>query len=205
MAPRNGNSIVKHGVLDERLNVHGVLPVFNGHKVLFGQADAVFAGATALQGNGPLGQAMGDGFGPFDFVGVVRVDQDHGMEVTIADMAENRCEKAVLRQIRRRGFNAFGQPRNRHHGIGGQGAATGAQGEGSEVAVMPGLPQTAAILRMHRPFEVHALMFIGDHAHGLDLFFHAGFRSMQFKKQGRRLAQLRAAVGVEGAQVFRWL
>lgn len=24
MAPRNGNSIVKHGVLDERLNVHGV-------------------------------------------------------------------------------------------------------------------------------------------------------------------------------------
>ena len=24
MAPREGNSIVKHGVLDERLNVHGV-------------------------------------------------------------------------------------------------------------------------------------------------------------------------------------
>jgi alcohol oxidase len=24
MAPRSGNSIVKHGVLDERLNVHGV-------------------------------------------------------------------------------------------------------------------------------------------------------------------------------------
>jgi alcohol oxidase len=24
MAPKNGNSIVKHGVLDERLNVHGV-------------------------------------------------------------------------------------------------------------------------------------------------------------------------------------
>ena len=24
MAPRNGNSIVKHGVLDPRLNVHGV-------------------------------------------------------------------------------------------------------------------------------------------------------------------------------------
>jgi alcohol oxidase len=24
MAPKEGNSIVKHGVLDERLNVHGV-------------------------------------------------------------------------------------------------------------------------------------------------------------------------------------
>lgn len=24
MAPKDGNSIVKHGVLDERLNVHGV-------------------------------------------------------------------------------------------------------------------------------------------------------------------------------------
>jgi hypothetical protein len=37
MAPREGNSIVKHGVLDERLNVHGV----KGLKLLIGEKCAM--------------------------------------------------------------------------------------------------------------------------------------------------------------------
>jgi alcohol oxidase len=72
MAPRNGNSIVKHGVLDERLNVHGV----KGLKVadlLIGEKCAMLMGEDLGYSGKALDMKVPDYHAPREITGLARL------------------------------------------------------------------------------------------------------------------------------------
>ncbi|MNW18379.1 hypothetical protein D3C71_2179280 [compost metagenome] len=62
---------------------------------------------------------MRDCVGPLDLIRIIRVDQDHRMEVAIANVAENGSEQIVFQQIDGSRLDALGQSRDRYHRVGG--------------------------------------------------------------------------------------
>jgi len=84
-------------------------------------ADAVFAGAGALHGYGPLGQAPGKGHD----VPLARLvfgigEQDH-VEVAVADMADDGAHQPAAAHVLLRFRHAFGETGDGHADVGGHG------------------------------------------------------------------------------------
>ena len=89
-------------------------------------ADTVLAGAGALHRQRPIHQTLIEGLGFFGLGPVVGANRDHQMKIAIADMPEHRDRHRGARDVLGGLQHAFGQARDRHADIGGDGATAGA-------------------------------------------------------------------------------
>jgi hypothetical protein len=113
------------GALDCAHQVDGHIAVLQRHVGLLADADAMFAGAGAVHADGALGQARGEFLGAGQVLGLVRIGQQHDVEIAVADMADQRpLEVGGLGIEVGEGFgDAIGEARDRHADVGGQRAA----------------------------------------------------------------------------------
>ena len=131
------------------------------------------------------------------FGGDGRIDQVGDLEVAVADMADD-----VIGQARRVGLghrlrDAFGQPRDRHAGVGGHGAAAGLGLQRGEVGVVARGPQPGAFLGRRGPLEVLAALLARRLLHQLRLFLDAALAAVELHQQHWRLAQRELVVLVD--------
>ena len=109
-------------------------------------ADAVLAGAGAVHGERALDQALDEGLGARELVGVamstsrVRWKLPSPTWPTIGAMSRLA---AMSRWVSR---DAFGQPRDRHADIGGKGLRARPQAACRPIGVVPRLPEPGALL-----------------------------------------------------------
>ena len=68
---------------------------FFGQVVHFVDADAVFAGAGAVHGDGAGDEGLAEGFGALAFGAVVGVDEVAEVEVAVADVADEEVGDAA--------------------------------------------------------------------------------------------------------------
>ena len=127
---------------------------------------------------------------PPHFVGVIHVDQQRQMEITIANMAEDRRNKLEFGGFALGRIDAFGEPRNRNADIRGEGHCARPQMTGREIAVMARLPKPAAFFRLGRPIERSAAQFGDDFSEPLAI---ARPRSRRYREIRRTASALPAA------------
>ena len=113
-------------------------------------------------------------------------------------MADDGVDEALRLAIGLSGEDAFGQARNGHAAIGGNGAAAGAHLQQGEIRVVARGPQARALFGAAGPFEIAGAVFRRDGLHQLRLLGHAGRRAVEFKQQQRFLRQRHLVVGVDG-------
>src|SRR5262249_24641383 len=75
------------------------------------------------------------------------------MEISIADMAENRSDEAEFGDLALGCSDALRQARDRHADVGSERLRAGAQGAARPIGVVSRLPQPRAVLGLGRPFE----------------------------------------------------
>ena len=73
--------------------------MFGLQKADFTVANAMFAGACAVHGQGAQDQALVKRLAAGDFIGVIRVKDQQGMEISIPDMADDRSLDAAFQKI----------------------------------------------------------------------------------------------------------
>jgi hypothetical protein len=169
-------------LLDRAHDAHR-LAVFGDQELYLATADAVLAGAGTVEGQRPTDQPLVEALRLRQFSRVVWVEDDHQVEVTVTDMADNRRWQEGGGDIPLRRDNAFGQPRNRYTDIGCQNLPTRAQRPVGINDVMPCPPQLAALLRLGRPGEICAAMGERDFLNHLRLLRHADLRAVEFEPQ----------------------
>src|SRR5258708_29049251 len=158
---RSGWAVDLAGILDvpriDRLldRAHEVepSPMLDAEILHLALADAVLAGAGAVHADGPKIEPSDEFAGTLDLAGILHVDHDRQMEIAVADMTEDRRNQPGPRDILHGLADAIGQARDRHADVGRDVLGAGPEGEGGEVAVMPRLPEPAALLRPRRPRE----------------------------------------------------
>ena len=136
--------------------------------------------------------------GAGDVGGIIGVDQHLHVEIAVADVADDGVDQALRFAIGLGGQDAFGQARNRHAAIGGNGAAAGAHLQQGEIRVVARGPQARALFGAAGPFEIAGAVFRRDGLHQLRLLGHAGRRAVEFKQQQWLLRQRHLVVGIDG-------
>lgn len=74
-------------MLDRAHELHRAIACFAEQEILFVQTNAVFARASAANGQGAVNQGVVHGFGLLAFFGRLGIDQIADMKITIAHMA----------------------------------------------------------------------------------------------------------------------
>jgi hypothetical protein len=114
----------------------------------------VLAGAGAAHGDGAVDQPVVQPLDLGDVLRVVAVDQQHHVEIAVADMAEDRRLQPRRLQVLLGFGDAFGQAGDRHADIGREGLPARLQRQDRPQRIVPRLPQLAAFLGDRGPFEV---------------------------------------------------
>src|SRR5258706_4992825 len=122
----------------------------------------MLARARAFHFYGALHEALVERLGLLELRGVVRVDQEHQVEIAVADVSHERDRRDIGFYVLHGFGHAFGQARDRDADVGGYRAGPRAQLQAGEVGVVAGFPELGAILRTRRPDEVHAAVFLRD-------------------------------------------
>src|SRR4051812_29522995 len=171
-------------LLDVAHQVQDVIAQLHAHRADLAHAHAVLAGAGAFQAQRALDQALVERLGELGLLRLLRVDQEHEVEVAVADVAEERHRRDVALHVLHGFVHAFGEARDRHAYGGRDRARAGAQLQAGEVGVVPRLPELAALLGLRRPDKIHAAVLLGDRLHRFGLFHYGVFRSMKFEENG---------------------
>ena len=172
--PRVHDVVRIQRLLDRAHHVHRTVARFLAQKAHLVQAHAVLTGAGAAQGQGALDQLVVQRLGGLALGGAVGIDQVAHVEVAVAHVADQEIRQARGIGFVDRGQDGVGQLADRHTGVGGDGAATGAALDAREIRVVPRRPQARARLGGGGPFKGLAAVVGRDGLHGLRLFFHAG-------------------------------
>src|SRR5439155_667188 len=123
-------------------------------RALLAHADAVLAGAGAFHGQRALHQARVEGFGLVHLGPAAGIDQDHEVEVAVADVAEERDRHRGSLDLLRGFGDALGQARDRHAYVGGYRTRAGLELQAGEVGVVARLPDLRAVFGAGGPLEV---------------------------------------------------
>ena len=125
------------------------------------------------------------------------------MEIAIADMPEDGCDQVELGDLTLGGVDAFGQPRDRHADVGGEGRRARPQMASGPITVVARLPEPAAVLRLGRPVERPAAEVRDDVAEALRLLGNAGVAAVEFDEQRRHFRQRQFRISVDGLDLQR--
>ena len=183
---------------------HGAHGVDGAYTMLFHQeshlvhAHAMFPRAGAVHADGARDHVAVDLFGAGDVGGIIGIDQHLHVEVAVAHVADDGVDQTMRLAIGLGGEDAFGQARNGHAAVGGNGAAAGAHLQQGEIRVVARGPQARALFGAAGPFEIAGAVFRRDGLHQLRLLGHAGRRAVEFKQQQRFLWQHHLVIGVDG-------
>ena len=157
----------------------------------------MLAGACAFHLDRALDQAFIERLGLLELRGVVRIDQEHQVEIAVANVAHQRDWRDIALDVLHRLGHAFGQARDGNANVGGDRTGARAQLQAGEVRVMAGFPEFGAVLRPGRPDEILAAVFLGDLLHHLGLLDNRSRGAVEFEEQRRRHAVVRFAVPVD--------
>ena len=167
-------------------------------------ADAVLARAGAAVRERALDQAGVELLGAGDVLGIVGVDQHAGVEVAIADVADDRGGKTVLGDVRLRRLDAVGQRGDRHAHVGGHPGFPGHQRPRRVVGPVTGVPQPSPLLFVGGPGEVTPSVLGGEDRRLARLAGDVLFGdSVELEEQGRRDRKGRLVVAVNGLDLER--
>ena len=175
--------------------------MFFAHVLDLGLAHAVLAGAGAAHVERATHEALHEGFRLGDVVRVARIELRTGMEIAVADVADDRRDNADALGVLDRFGHAIGQPRDRHADVGREARhfRLRLQRLMRPVDVMARLPEFRALLGLGRPVERTAAIAFRQLLEARGLLRHARFRAVEFQKQHRRLGQAELGVIVERA------
>ena len=146
----------------------------------------MLAGAGALHPQRALDQALVELLRDLGLLGLGRVDQQHQMEVAVADMAEKRHRREIVLHVLHCLVHALGEARNRHADVGRHGARARPDLQAGEVSIVARLPELVPLLGLGRPLEVVPAVLAGDRLHRLGLLDHRGLRAVELEEHGRR-------------------
>ena len=129
------------------------------------QADAVLAAAGAVHRERALHELLVQLLGQLALGRDCRVDQIGDVEVAVADVADDVVLHAggfgLLRRLRHR----LGEARDRHAGVGRDGAAARLHLQAGEVGAVARGPELRALLGRRRPLEAFAAVLARDLLH----------------------------------------
>ena len=118
-------------------------------------------------------------------------------------MPEDGCDQVELGDLTLGGVDAFGQPRDRHADVGGEGRRARPQMASGPITVVARLPEPAAVLRLGRPVERPAAEVRDDVAEALRLLGNAGVAAVEFDEQRRHFRQRQFRISVDGLDLQR--
>ncbi len=162
--------------------VSTLVAVLLDERLAFALADSVLAGAGSLHADRAIAEALDEGQRSRHLLRVRRVDHQRDMEIAVADMADDRRDKAGRLDVLLGLDHAIGEPRNGNADVGRQELRSRPQGEARPIDVVARLPQPRAIFRPGGPFEIAAAPFRDDLAEHVGLFAHALVRAVEFDK-----------------------
>ena len=136
--------------------------MLQAQEVALAIADTMLASACPVHRKRTRHDLVVECFSAGYFGTVIWINQYEGVEVAIADMANDRCDQAACLDVQSHALDAFCQPGDGYAYIGGDAAASGPQVNACEISVVTGLPQSAAFFRMGCPFKLLTTMFVGD-------------------------------------------
>ena len=189
--------------LDRAHGVERRLSMLGGQVFHLALAHAVLAGTGAIHRQRPLDQAFEEGMDALDLCFVVHVDQQSDVEITVADMADDRRQELAVGNVALGRGQAFGEPRHRNADIGRQRFVAGAEPALRPISVVTRLPQPRAILALRRPIERPTAQFPGDFAETLRLFGDARVGAVKFDEQHRRFRQAELRIEIAGMHLQR--
>ena len=141
--------------------------------------------------------------GARDFVGVVHVDRMRQVEIAVADMADDRRERAGFGDVALRLDDAFGEPRDRHADVGGERSRAGPQRLARPVGVVARLPQPGAILRLASPSRTAPPPNSRRSRRSAPTARRRPPRCRGTREQHRRLGQVELGIDVDGPHLQR--
>src|SRR5215472_19221544 len=172
------------GALDEahRRDGRGVLLLQAGD---LAEADAMLAGAGAAHGERAMDHAVIHALGTGHLLGIVGVDHEAEMEISVSHMADDDSEKLRLHHIALCLEDAFGKARDGHADIGRPSFRARTQGQPCVIGIMARLPEPVPVFGTGRPAEIAGTVIARDGLHGLRLLHHTLLAAVELEEERR--------------------
>src|SRR5262245_11362017 len=111
------------------------------------------------------------------------------MEITVADVAEDRRNQTAVGNVALRLGDARGELRDRHADVGRKRLRAGAQRPAGPIGVVAGLPELCAVLAAGGPVERPAAELARDLGEFLALLGHPGLTAVELDAEQRPLGK----------------
>ena len=169
-------------MLNRRHKIERCLAVLAPEIRHFPLAHAMFARAGPLHRQSANDQPVAKGLGVSNLGRTVHIDQHTNVEISIADVANDRGNQSRFGYIALCLLNAIGKPRNRHADVGGQRSCARSQQIGRPIDIVTSLPKARTVLRPRRPFEGATAKLMRNFVKALRLFLNRCGATMKFQK-----------------------
>ncbi len=184
-------------VLDCAHRIHGGGTVLLNQEIHLMHTNTMLTCANAIHVQRALDDTVVQAFCFFEFLGLIRIDQNRNVEIAIPDVAHDRARQCRPPQIFLRFNDTLREPRDRHAYIRGHRPAAGLQLQHCEVSVVPRVPQAVAVFRPRRPLEAFPAILYGDLLHQFRLFLHARVGSVELEEERRRFTKRQIRMTVD--------
>ena len=159
----------------------------------------MFAGAGALQANGPLHHLHIELFHRGHLGRVVGVHQVAQVKVAITHVADDPVRDTRGLGLGNRVIDALGQARDGHAGVAALAAAAWPRLQRRKVGLVARRPQPRALFGRAGPLKVLATVVTRQVLHGLRLFRDTRLAAVKLHQQHRCFAQPQLGMAVDGA------
>ena len=114
-----------------------------------------------------------------ELLGILGIKKQHRMEVSVTNMADNRTRQSVVDDVLLGLGEDGGQGGDGDADVCGDGPAARPESDVGVVAIVPGCPQSAPLLRLQGELELPGALEAGQLAHCLTLLLHLGLRAVE--------------------------